>query len=361
MSLTSKPGVRRSPPSLAAPVAAGDLAERPQHRAAGQAGAGRVVVEVVGVRPLPVVDVRRLRRVDRLRRAVHVAAGQAQVRAPLLVPEAVHALDAPGVGLVVQRQLGAVDRAVDRGQRRAYRGAAAAHVLAHARHRVVGERLEDDALGVGRAAALGRDDGVLLTGDGVEHADRPAAGGLAAELGRAVDGGDVRRGDVVPVVVRIGVRRRADAAGVEHRLDRTATVSLAERVAEHVGPLDEEGPLLDEEDLARAQVDLRRIRLDLAEVRVDGARQGEARAQAVLEIEPEPGDRVAAVEHRIGVVGRVQLGAADRVGQELEPPGRSDAADAGHAAEHADLLHHVLGPRRPGAELLVAVDAAQYL
>jgi hypothetical protein len=210
-----------------------ELADLPARRQPRQARARRIELDVGRVGALEVMHRALLRLGDRLRAAVHPAPGEADVRDPRVVGPPVLELRPAGVRLIVQGRLEvrAVELAVDRGRRHADRGLALAEVTLDPGDRVVGQRRHDREVPRDRRVRRLRHErlGGLLAGDGVEHADRPAAARLAGQLRGAVDRRRARRSDVVVVGVGLG-RLRADPPAVEGALD--AAVAEANRQLE---------------------------------------------------------------------------------------------------------------------------------
>ena len=296
---------------------------------AAHRGAGRVVLEVPGVRALEVVHRALLQRVDGLRAALYGAARPVpghRVTRVLQTPVPVHSAGG-GRG----REKLDIRRDAPRGVRehepeRRLVGPFTLRLY----QRVVGERLH----GFRRAARAERQARLFLGGDGVEPADRERAG-PPGQLGRADDRRlQGHRGEAALGHVGRPVRLAADPPRVEEA--RAGAVVAVEVEAQIPGALDEERPTLGVKRLERRQVDHGRVGLDLAEVRVDGRRHGQPRSQGVLDV---GADRTAGVRRLVEGVSsfrglRADLGHA--VGHDFEA---LPASGELQPAQFAELRH----------------------
>ena len=172
---------------------------------------------------------------------------------------------------------------------------------------------------------------------GIEHPDRKAAAGLAAEFEGAQDRGVGGRTKIfILFSFDFTLRRPADAAGVKELVHGKIAVPHDQPVIENVFALDEEGALFFIKGFKGSEVDLRGIGLDLPEIGIDGEIHGQVRGDARLAVQAALD--VAGAAGRKGVVrirtARAQI--ADGVGEQFNAVGLDEILQAVQLTEKVD-------------------------
>ena len=223
------------------------------------------------------------------------------------------------------------------------------HVLPDPHRGHVRERI-DRRLADGHVGPVG-EPGHLALGGRVHECDDQAGLRAPRDLGGAEDRGGLGL-----------VHMRSPAVGRERRslphpprVEEVESPHAAE--PEEPRPFDEERTPFLEAGLEGRQVDHRGVRLHLAEVGVEGGVQGKAVGQPVLEVDARvAGGHRPVVEGAGRIRALVVGGVADRVRQNLQPPGPADPFEAEQVAELGGPAGLGRGTPAPGDSLAQVED-----